>query len=115
MSTHIYEIGDGTGTAFKIKIESPFWARFTKGSWRTLDKGFIRYNSGKTEQVERKKSQFIQERDVFLLSKEGTWGIRLNEFTSQYSVHDQGTGELRQPWALQAKPGKISWVRVSSA
>ena len=108
MSKHIFEIGDSDGHSFKISIELPF-NRTSKGSWRTLDKGLIRYNSGKTIPT---SGYGGSDDDILLVSSEGTWGLKLDDYQDFWGLNDEGTGEVLQRWALQIKPGKISWALV---
>lgn len=105
---HTFEIGDGEGNSFKILVEMPFH-RWTKGSWRTLDKGYIRYNSGETQPS---KGFGGNDDDLFLLSKNGYWGLRLDDVQDFWGLNDQGKGELIEPWVLIMKPGTISWSLV---
>ena len=108
MSKHIFEIGDSDGNSFRISIEIPF-LRFSNGSWRTLDKGYIRYNSGPTNPTEGFAGD---DDDLLLVSKEGTWGLRLDDYQDFWGVNEQGSGELLQGWSLNMKPGTISWTKI---
>jgi len=94
-----------------MKIESPFWKKISQGYWHTIDKGHIRFNSGKTVEL-ISSGRLFQEIDAYLYNRKGTWGIKLYNFTGIFFTNDQGKGELIQPWVLQAKPGKISWVKI---
>ena len=107
MGTYNVEIGDGTGKSFKLKIETVFATKVHDGHWRSIDKGFIRFNSGKAIEV---SDHWYEDSDLKLLDKNDQWGIYLNKFTGRLWANDHGVGKLVQPWVLKAKPGKISWV-----
>ena len=107
-----YEIGDGNSKSFKLLIETGT-TKFSAQYWRSIDKGFIRFNSGKLLLKSQSKWGFLPDDfDAFLLSKDGTWGIRLNLIQGTWLLNDQGKGKLVQPWAVNTKPGTISWVKL---
>jgi hypothetical protein len=81
------------------------------GTWRALSMGAIRYNSGSTQ--ERKSLGTVTTYHLELVSH-GSWGIRLNDFEDMWSVNDEGSGYLVQPWVLSLRPGRISWSLVGS-
>ena len=107
----IVEIGDESGNSFKVSVSTAFMGR-NRGNWRTIDKGFIRFNSGQT-QVEHSNGT-TSTRHVYLLSGENSeWGLRLNDFENMINVNDEGTGFVEQGWVTGLKPGRISWTLVS--
>lgn len=111
MANYITEIGDEKGNSFKISVSTvtTFGANFG-GSWRTIDKGCIRYNSGAVN-----KETSHGELSVFhilLFDSNNTWGIRLNDFHDLWGANDEGTGTILQPWVLDFQPGRISWALV---
>lgn len=111
MGNYIVEIGDEKGDSFKISVSMSMlnsWA--TTGSWRTIEKGYIRYNSGA---VQRQKSNGeLTVRHFLLYNSDNAWGIRLNDFEGFWGANDQGTGLILQPWVLIFPPGRISWALV---
>ena len=109
MSTHTVEIGDGNGKSFKISVAMDFRYR-NGGTWRTLDKGFIRFNSGQVESVD--VTGWGGTVHIRLVSSEGSWGIQLDNYQDFWGVNDDGTGSVSQAWVLGLAPGRISWVIV---
>ena len=113
MGKHTVEIGDDNGNSFKITVDISYSGVHTEGSWRSLDKGSIKYNSGKSKKEQTAGT--ITGADLCLFGMDGInagWGIRLDEWDDIGGVNDQGTGTLVQAWVLDAKPGKISWALV---
>lgn len=109
MANYVVEIGDGDGKSFKISLSVPFLA-YMNGSWRTLDKGYIRYNSGAT-QVENSTGT-LSSQHLYLYQSDNTWGIRLNDFRDISGANDEGTGIIVHPWVLNFSYGRISWALV---
>jgi hypothetical protein len=72
MATYIVEIGDEKGNSFKISL-SIGWAGNSSGSWRSIDKGRIRYNSGATEKAMSPGELTV--RHLLLFSSDNTWGL----------------------------------------
>ena len=110
MYKHIVEIGDEYGKSFKVSVEIDYVGVRREGTWRALDKGFIRYNSGRA-----KKQQIdgtITTTELVLVSFENTWGIRFDIWDDIWGVKDQGKGVILQPWVLGIDPGPISWALV---
>ena len=126
------QIIDKSGNTFKMFVSTPgagtkVWRGFTQsmtasqviGSWRSLDKGFLKYNFGKT------RSRFSNNGDQttkdLLVSgptgKEGIetyddrdrFGIQLFEYEDVFSVNDEGEGFVIQPWVINLEPGRIQW------
>jgi hypothetical protein len=111
MGKHTVEIGDDKGNSFKITVDISYSGVSTQGSWRSLDKGSIRYNSG----VSKKNMTpgTLTGADLYLYGLGGLdagWGLKLNEWDDIGGVNDQGTGTLQQAWVLGASAGKISWA-----
>ncbi|HEY0007057.1 MAG TPA: hypothetical protein VGB17_19910 [Pyrinomonadaceae bacterium] len=114
MAKHIVEISDEAGRSFKIAV-SIVWTGNSTGSWRTLDKGFLRYNSGRAEwqNITAAPGGWRTElgRHLLLFTSQGsTWGMRLNDYINIWEPNDQGTGYVIQPWVLSLEPYRISWV-----
>lgn len=111
MANYIVEIGDEKGTSFKISVSMSMlnsWA--ATGSWRTIDKGYIRYNSGAAQRQQSPGELTV--RHYLLYSSDNTWGIRLNDFESIWGANDEGTGIIVQAWVLSFPVGRISWALV---
>lgn len=104
---YIVEIGDDRGNSCKLSIVVPLTS--PRGSWRSIDKGYICVNSGATVEV---FPEFFGDSNVFLLNTAGVWGIRLDKFGGYTGVNDEGSGEVVQPWVLSLTPGTISWSLV---
>ena len=103
---HTVEIADSKGKTMQLSVSVETLG--FGGSWRALDKGFIRHNSGPINQS--------KDSDGFTLNvqivADGHWGINLLEFISWGTVNDQGTGTLEQAWAVSLAPGPIEWSIV---
>jgi len=138
MPNNTAEIGDRSGHSFKIDLSTlstlgrtreglvgdQEWSfpRMTGllqtkilpyrplGDWRVLDKGFIRYNSGKL--VWGFSTTGVTTYDIVLLNLDGTWGMKLFEYADALGVNDEGEGFVIQPWVLGFSPGKFSWTLV---
>ena len=112
MANYIVEIGDEKGNSFKISVSvvTTFSGPLTSGSWRTIDKGYIRYNSGAVQKVTSNGDVFVEH--LLLYRSDNTWGIRLNDFNDLWGANDQGNGAILQPWVLSFEPGRISWALV---
>jgi hypothetical protein len=112
MANYVVEIGDDEGHSFKVSVDlvTTLTGNST-GSWRSLDKGFIRYNSGAAKN-QTADGGGLSDRDVVLLNRDGTWGVRFNFFHDWVGANDQGNGTILQPWILNFKAGPISWVLV---
>lgn len=107
--SYIVEIGNSSGQSFKIKFDLGFWGS-SEGTWLTLDKGQIRYNSGWNRKINSHGT--LTTMHVLLFNSENMWGIRLNDFTDYAGANDQGNGILLQPWSLVFKPDVISWILI---
>ncbi|MEZ5426210.1 MAG: hypothetical protein R2747_08100 [Pyrinomonadaceae bacterium] len=107
------EISDEDGKTFNMEIFHPLSPfsdpLFTyQGTWRTLDKGFIRYNHGTNKTYKSPGTSFTF--DLYLFNLKNTWGIRLNQFNHLIlGPNMQGSGTVIQPWVLSLRPGFISW------
>jgi hypothetical protein len=110
MIKRIVEIGDEKGKSFKLEINIG-GAGDATGYWRTMDKGFVKYNSGVAQKY---GDGSVFERALFLSETHNTWGIKLYKWCSFWGVNDQGTGSVLQPWVLGLEPGSISWVLLDS-
>lgn len=105
---HTVEIADSDGETMQlsVSVETIGWG----GSWRAIDKGYVRHNSGAVNQYKNKRWTLIFNAEILA---DGACGIRLYEFIgSSGIVNDQGTGTLHQAWAVGLKPGPIEWSLV---
>lgn len=109
MVTKIVEIGDEAGKSFKISVNVQF-SMYSMGNWRSIDKGFIRYNSGET--VQEHSNGTLQTSHLYLKCGNNTWGIRLNDFQYVLGAHKHGTGWCESSWVVGLRPGRISWSLV---
>lgn len=105
--SYIVEIGNSSGQSFKIKLEVGFWGK-SEGTWLTLDKGQIRFNSGWNKK--QNSHGTLTTMHLLLFNSEDTWGIRLNDFTDLTGANNQGNGILLQSWSLGFQPDAISWI-----
>ncbi len=103
---HTVEIADTDGKTIKIALAVDNIG--DGGSWRTIDKGGIRHNSGSLHQYWTSWSPITHVR----LVAGGAAGIELRDFISWGTVNDEGEGTLAQPWVLSLKPGAIEWSIV---
>ena len=103
---HTVEIADSAGNTMQISVyvENVGWG----GSWRAIDKGCIRHNSGSVQQYAGSWSPDVS---VQLVAGGGA-GIDLQKFISWGTANDQGVGRLEQPWVITLKPGDIEWSIV---
>lgn len=107
------EIGDTNGHAFKVAMVVPISAEW--GSWRTLDKGRIRYNSGSLRQFRFEGDDTWGHFHIQFYGPDGVdagWGLWMEDFKTAWMANDEGTGSILQPWVLEFEPGKISWSPV---
>jgi len=111
MIKRIVEIGDQKGKSFKMEIHIG-GAGDAEGYWRSLDKGFIKYNSGAAEKDSMPGT--FAERDLKLIDTQNTWGMKLYRWCDFWGVNDQGKGLLLQPWVIGMEPGAISWVLLDA-
>jgi hypothetical protein len=114
MRNHTVEISDAEGNAFTIKLSTPNAAESIKsnvGTWRSIEKGYIRIGSGKATRWRSNASSTNS--DILLNyadSKGQGWGIQLRSYEDFWGVNDQGTGYVNQTWCLKIVPTEISWV-----
>ena len=112
MADYIVEIGDEKGKSFKISVSvtTTFAGVNSQGSWRTIDKGFICFNSGVTKVDDSKGT--LTTNHLVLFNSKNEAGIRLNDFHDWLGANDTGTGLIAQPWVLDFTYGRISWALV---
>ena len=135
-------IGDRKGKSFKIHIATPTnwdliknvyvadhnsyrypmtgsrigkseFGKIRGGNWRAVDKGFIRYNSGKIISTNSGvREGDLTTNDLYLMNLDGSWGIKLFEYEYVWNVNEAGNGFVIQPWVLQMTVGRFSWTLV---
>ena len=110
MSKHTIQISDEDGKSFNV-IVSIGYVGWSVGDWRSVEKGFIRYTQGR---VEYEMTTVPTVRDLWLYDSPQSiyHGLRLNDYANGAGVNNQGMGYLWQPWVLDFKPHRISWVLV---
>ncbi len=111
MSKHTIEISDEDNKSFKI-ILSIGYSGNSIGSWRSLDKGFIKFNGGRVRYLTSEGTQTTNHVMLFEDPQSEFSGLRLNDYSDWLGVNDQGMGYLWQTWAIGLKPSRISWILV---
>jgi len=86
-------------------------SRTIPGYWRVVDKGHIRYNSGRAINRNPKDAD-LTVRDLILTNLDGTWGMQFWRYRDYYGVNSEGTGAVIQPWVIGMQPGKFSWIVI---
>lgn len=139
MRNHTVEIGDRKGNSFKLRIATPQnweavreiytgdtdkysyrmtesktgksdYGRIMGGNWRSIDKGFIRFNSGNV--LKANSGTTATTRDLYLLNLDATWGMKLFNYEHYWGVNDSGTGFVIQSWVLNLAEGRFSWSLI---
>ena len=110
MSKHTIQISNEDGQSFQIIVSIGYTGN-SIGNWRSLEKGYIRYAQGRAEYGNTKEPTV---RHVWLYEsmQSDISGLRLNDYANWLGVNDEGMGYLWQPWVLNFKPYRISWVLV---
>ena len=112
-STYIIKIEDTNGRQCKIEMTIPFMPKIGphRGSWRSLDKGFLRYDSGGTHFVPANERG--NEGDLyFFLEDYPPFGMQFEKMHNFWGVNDMGAGKLPRDWVLCAEPGWVKWVVI---
>jgi hypothetical protein len=99
---HTVEIADSQGKTMLFSINHDVVG--FHGSWRSLTKGMIRFNSGSMDQ-----HGSTSDGVTMWLKHDNTWGIKLYNYTRWGTANDEGTGLLVQSWVLTLEPGPIEW------
>lgn len=109
---YIYKLKDSDGKSFRIILDLPIIIFDYKAPrvWRTKDKGFIRYNSGKAYFHRLKGTG--PDMEIFFFNKDRVTGLELYDLLDFWGLNDKGTGFLVQTWTLKMKPGKIRWALI---
>jgi hypothetical protein len=103
---HLLDISDVDGKAFRISIELPLNYRTTNqrnSSWRVLDEGILKFRSGGC------LFKGITTDDIFLFVGDEA-GLSIFRLFEDNALVTTGSGEVRQSWCVQLKPGRITWV-----
>ena len=127
------KIMDKSGTTFSLDISTPgmgtkIWHAITEdftgqepvmGTWKALEKGFLRYNFGRTRSRISNNGD-LTTRDLLILSVDGVgigtydrksevFGMQLFQYEDWNGVNAEGEGIVVQPWVLNIAPGRIKW------
>ncbi len=106
------ELSDVDGNACKVALSLPLLKDIideTNSTWRTLDKGAIKFNSGGCLAVKFEKTSFSRLKLRLLVGE--FYIITLFKFTDRLAlVNSSGDGEIVQTACLNFKPGKITWA-----
>ncbi len=116
MRNHTVEIRDKRGRSFKIDISTPsFWTRLKlnayDGNWRTIDKGFIKINSGDARRYH--SSEDTTTANLFLSEPDddmANYGIILYKYDDWSGTNDDGRGFVLQSWVIGLAPGSVTWA-----
>jgi len=101
-------IVDRDGSSCRISLA--FDVTGLGGDWNTIDKGFIRHESGKNSFADSIGTLTSFHLD-FNSSKDNC-GIRFYDWHDILGVNEGGSGILFQQWGLALKPGRLSWYIV---
>ncbi len=116
MRNHTVEIGDKRGRSFKMEVSTPsVWTRLKNnafdGSWRTIDKGYIKINSGDARRYY--SGDDATTANLHLREPGGddtTTGIILYKYDDWSGTNDEGRGFIVQSWVLNIDPGEVTWA-----
>ncbi len=118
MRNHTVKIGDKSGRSFKMEVSTPStWSRLKlnayDGNWRTIDKGFIKINSGDARRYHSGEDAttanlYLREPEA----DEAEYGIILYKYDDWSGTNDEGIGFIKQNWVLGIEPGHVTWALV---
>lgn len=89
----------------------------TGGSWRTLDKGFICFNSGFIDNYGGHYNHNLELWSVFgNMWKQMDNRIILKNWGTLWQIfpNEAGSGDVPQEIVLALDPGRVSWVIIES-
>lgn len=123
MAEYILDIGDETGRSFRLAINTSGGRatpdnRFAYFSWRTIDKGFIRFNSGESI-LDKHTGELMLQNTI-----SGERGSRLEPGTTLISIFEwqkfsdwrpcgSGIGRIDPKAVLAITSGTVNWVNTS--
>ncbi|HRH40326.1 MAG TPA: hypothetical protein PKY82_01685 [Pyrinomonadaceae bacterium] len=121
MSKHTIQISDDSGQSFQMVVSIGFTGN-SIGNWRSLEKGYIRSTQGRTE-YRNSAADYTHDGNtisqptvlhllIFDNMQSEYYGMRLNDYKDMLGVNDQGMGYVWQPFVVNLKPYRISWVLV---
>ena len=122
MAEYIVDIGDETGRSFRLAINTSGGRatpdnRFAYFSWRTIDKGFICFNSGKCI-LDKHTGELMLQNTISsgsrLIDVETTL-ITLFEWQkfNDWRPCASGFGNIDQRVVLAITSGSVNWVNTS--
>ena len=110
---YVVELNDDDGNSFQVEMKIPFISSGTdtkNSTWKTLDKGFIKYHSGGCYFG---KTRVYCPTDIYLLMN-GVYGIQFFELFDEWGlVNSSGKGKAEQAWVVSFKPGGFGWTLIS--
>ncbi len=145
MRNNVLKIVDKSGNSFKLRVSTPttkarlavgagvganklvgdnrtareMLSGILSGDWKTVDKGFIRYESGKTRSRLAHNGDRTT-RDLLILGIDGVkfydgqgyFGMQLFEYEDLLGTNQEGEGFVIQPWVVNLTPGRIKWIVI---
>jgi hypothetical protein len=110
---YVVELNDDDGKSFQVEMHLPWAETLTNpgnSSWKTLDKGFIKYHSGGCSS---QNDPWFKPVNIRLVTN-GLYGVEFFGFFDGLGiVNSSGKGEAQQNWAVGFKPGGFGWALVS--
>jgi hypothetical protein len=127
-SKYVIELEDTKGKSFKIEISIPIMPKIGphRGTWRSLEQGFLRFDNGGTHFVRGVlgytplQSVPVDLRDMdkeadllfFPHGNDSKFGLALERVHNWVGVNDMGVGKVPQDWVLAFEPGWLKWTVV---
>ena len=112
-SKYVIKIEDTKEKSFKIEITIPLMPKIGphRGTWRSLDKGFLSFNKGGTHFVPANERYDVGDL-LFFLDDYPPFGMTLEKMHNFWGVGDMGAGKVPQDWVLGCEPGWVKWFVV---
>ncbi|CAN5251371.1 hypothetical protein BH10ACI1_BH10ACI1_24660 [soil metagenome] len=110
---YVVELNDDDGNHFQIEMHLPWLSLTTdegNSTWKTLDKGFIKYHSGGCHAV---KLSYVGATSMQLVIKGGSGIQFFGLFDAMGLINSSGKGMAEQTWAVSFKSGEFGWTLIS--